>query len=168
MASGVRSSCEALATNRRCAANAPSSRSSSPSMVSARSFSSSPGPGMASRSCRLSAEIRRVAAVIRRSGRSTRCAVSQPSTTETTVMMASAITEPITQRVAQGLVGSMSWAASWSCRWLISALAWVSSAAVLCGCWSWLAAGTVARVVDCTGPGRDEQHPAPVSSVSRP
>ena len=48
-------------------------------MVSARSFSSSPGPGTASRSCRLSAEIRRVAAVICRSGRSTRPATIQPS-----------------------------------------------------------------------------------------
>ena len=41
---GVRSSCEALATNRRCASNAASSRSSSPSIVSASSLSSSSGP----------------------------------------------------------------------------------------------------------------------------
>ena len=94
VASGVRSSCEALATNRRCAAKAPSSRSSSPSMVSARSFSSSPGPATASRSCRLSAEIRRVATVIRRSGRSTRPATIQPTTSDTTVMMPSAIADP--------------------------------------------------------------------------
>ncbi len=95
VASGVRSSWEALATKRRWAANAPSSRSSSPSIVSARSFTSSAGPGTASRACRLSAEIRRVAVVIRRSGLSTRCAVNQPSTTETTAMMASAATEPM-------------------------------------------------------------------------
>ena len=41
---GVRSSCEALATNRRWDSNARSSRPSSPSNVSASSFSSSSGP----------------------------------------------------------------------------------------------------------------------------
>ena len=94
VASGVRSSWEALATNRRCAANALSSRASSPSMVSARSFSSSPGPGMASRSSRLSAEIRRVAAVITRSGRSTRPATTQPTTTDSAAITPSAISDP--------------------------------------------------------------------------
>jgi ABC-2 type transport system permease protein len=49
LVSGVRSSCEALATNLRCAAKAPSSRSSRASIVSARSLSSSRGPGMARR-----------------------------------------------------------------------------------------------------------------------
>ena len=51
---GVRSSCEALATNRRCDSNAASSRPSSPSNVSPSSLSSSSGPSSASRSCRLS------------------------------------------------------------------------------------------------------------------
>jgi len=41
--SGVRSSCEALATNRRWLANAPSSRASMASKVPASSFSSSGG-----------------------------------------------------------------------------------------------------------------------------
>ena len=48
---------------------------------------------MASRSCRLSAEIRRVVAVISRSGRSTRPATTQPATTDTTVTSLSVITE---------------------------------------------------------------------------
>ncbi len=60
-------------------------------MVSARSFSSSRGPEMARRSCRLCSEICRVLAVIDRSGRRTRPATSQPSAIETTVMIASAI-----------------------------------------------------------------------------
>ena len=64
-------------------------------MVSARSFTSSAGPGTASRSCRLSAEIRRVAAVIVRSGRSTRPATRRPSTSDSTAMTASATAEPI-------------------------------------------------------------------------
>src|SRR5215472_8357206 len=63
-------------------------------MVSARSVSSSAGPGMASRSCRLSSEIRCVATVISRSGRSTRPATIQPSTSDATVMMASATADP--------------------------------------------------------------------------
>ena len=49
---------------------------------------------MASRSCRLSAEIRRVVAVITRSGRSTRPATTQPAATDTTTMTPSAIAEP--------------------------------------------------------------------------
>ena len=44
MASGVRSSWEALATKRRCASKAVSKRARSPSKVSPRSFSSSAGP----------------------------------------------------------------------------------------------------------------------------
>ena len=98
VASGVRSSCAAFAANRRCAANDPSSRSSSPSIVSDRSLSSSRGPPTASRACRLSAEIRRVAAVIDRSGRSTRPATPQPRPSETAVMTTSAIADPVTSR----------------------------------------------------------------------
>ena len=45
IANGVRSSCEALATNPRCASNAASKRASSSSIVSASSRSSSRGPG---------------------------------------------------------------------------------------------------------------------------
>ena len=58
--SGVRSSCEALATNRRWASNAACSRASRPSIVSASSFSSSSGPVSASRSWRFRSEIWRV------------------------------------------------------------------------------------------------------------
>ena len=49
---------------------------------------------MASRSCRLSAEIRRVVAVITRSGRSTRPATTQPAATDTTTITPSAIADP--------------------------------------------------------------------------
>ena len=56
-ASGVRSSCEALATKRRSEANERSSRSRSSSKVSASSVSSSSGPERFSRSCRVLAEI---------------------------------------------------------------------------------------------------------------
>jgi hypothetical protein len=62
-------------------------------MVSARSFSSSSGPATASRWCRFSSEICRVVAVIVRSGRSTRPAISQPSAMETASMTASATPE---------------------------------------------------------------------------
>ncbi len=112
VASGVRSSCEALATNRRWAVNDASSRSSSPSMVSARYFTSSSGPVTASRSPRSSAEMRRVRSVIRRSGRSTRLASIRPASRETTAMAIKASSEPI----------SMFWdccasdAANWSCN----------------------------------------------------
>ena len=64
-------------------------------MVSPSSLSSSFGPCTASRSCRLSSEIRWAAAVISRTGRSARPATSQPSTTDITVMMARAISEAI-------------------------------------------------------------------------
>ena len=94
VASGVRSSWEALATNRRCAANAPpgvpAARRSCRRGPSARRR----GPSTASRSCRLSAEIRRVLAVITRSGRSTRPATTQPAATDTTAITPSAIAEP--------------------------------------------------------------------------
>ena len=83
--SGVRSSCDALATNRRWASNAASRRSSSPSIVSASSRSSSRGPHRApAAGCRLASEIWWVVAVIVRSGRSTRPATSQPSRAEIT------------------------------------------------------------------------------------
>ena len=49
---------------------------------------------MASRSCRLSAEIRRAAVVIWRSGRSTRPATTQPAATDTTAITPSAIADP--------------------------------------------------------------------------
>ena len=55
--SGVRSSCEAFATNRRWASNAACRRASRPSIVSPSSFSSSSGPVSASRSWRFSSEI---------------------------------------------------------------------------------------------------------------
>src|ERR1039457_6749201 len=95
MASGVRSSWEALATKLRWASNAPSSRPRSPSTVSPSSLSSSLGPCRASRWCRLSSEIWRVVAVMTRRGRSTRPAISQPSQTETATMMIRAMPERI-------------------------------------------------------------------------
>ena len=62
--SGVRSSCEALATNRRWLAKARSSRSSMSSKVSASSLSSSSGPSRRIRSSSCSWEARRAAPVI--------------------------------------------------------------------------------------------------------
>ncbi len=64
MDSGVRSSWEASATNRRWPANAVSSRASMASKVSPSSLSSSSGPSRARRSCRLRSDIRRAAAVL--------------------------------------------------------------------------------------------------------
>ncbi len=84
--SGVRSSCEALATKRRWVANAASRRSSMPSKVSASSFSSSLAPVSASRSPRCCSEARRAVSVITRTGRSTRPDMTQPRPPETTVM----------------------------------------------------------------------------------
>ena len=98
IASGVRSSCEALATNRRCASNAASKRSSSRSIVSASRRSSSRGPGIARRSCRFVSEIRSAVAVIVRSGANTRPATTQPSTPETSAMIASATPYPTCRR----------------------------------------------------------------------
>ena len=84
--SGVRSSCEALATNRRCAANDRSSRSSMSSKVSASSLSSSWAPVSASRSPRCWSEARRAVSVIARTGRSTRPETNQPRPPEATVI----------------------------------------------------------------------------------
>jgi len=84
--SGVRSSCEAFATNRRWAANAWSSRSSISSKVSASSLSSSLAPVSASRSPRCWSDARRAVSVITRTGRSTRPETNQPSAPEATVI----------------------------------------------------------------------------------
>ena len=94
IASGVRRSCEALATNRRCASNAASNRSSSRSIVSASRRSSSRGPGIARRSLRFVSEIRSAVAVIVRSGANTRPATSHASTPETSAMIASTTPYP--------------------------------------------------------------------------
>jgi hypothetical protein len=91
--SGVRSSCEALATNRRWLANAASSRPSMASNVSASSFSSSSGPASAIRSPRFSSEARRAAAVMACTGRSTRPATIQPSQVEANTSAASVASE---------------------------------------------------------------------------
>ena len=88
--SGVRSSCEALATKRRWASNAPSSRPSRPSIVSASSRSSSRGPRMDRRRLRFSSEISWVAVVIVRSGRRTRPATTHPRAVEMIAINASA------------------------------------------------------------------------------
>ena len=81
-------------------------------MVSPRSFSSSPGPGTASRWCRLSSEIARAAAVISRSGRSTRPATSQPSATEAMAMMPSAIADTASSWFSAAACWWTSWAAT--------------------------------------------------------
>ena len=86
--SGVRSSCEALATNRRWVANAASRRSSMPSNVSASSLSSSLPPVSASRSPRCCSDARRAVSVITRTGRSTRPDMNQPRPPDATVMTA--------------------------------------------------------------------------------
>ena len=80
-------------------------------MVSPSSFSSSSGPCTASRSCRLSSEIRWAAAVIWRTGLSARPATSQPSPTEITVMIASAISDEISS-TCESLFWS-GWMAAW-------------------------------------------------------
>ena len=86
--SGVRSSCEALATNRRWVPNATSRRSSMSSNVSASSLSSSLAPVSASRSPRCCSDARRAVSVITRTGRSTRPDMTQPSPPDATVMTA--------------------------------------------------------------------------------
>jgi hypothetical protein len=93
MASGVRSSCEALATKSRCASKAASSRASMPSKVSASARSSSLGPCMAMRSCRVLADARWAATAISCRGRSMRPAISQPRATDSTAAMASAMND---------------------------------------------------------------------------
>ena len=76
--SGVRSSCEALATNRRWLAKARSRRSSMSSKVSARSLSSSWGPPRRSRSPRFSFEARWAAPVTLWSGPRIRLPIAHP------------------------------------------------------------------------------------------
>ena len=71
--------------------------------MSPSSLSSSSGPVIAMRWCRVRAEIRRAAAVIVRSGLSTRPAISHPSPTETTAMMPSAIPDSISSRSSVSL-----------------------------------------------------------------
>src|SRR5262249_52236656 len=63
----------------------------SASNVSPSSLSSSSGPARASRACRLLAEMDLAVAVMVRNLRSTRPATIQPSPTDTTVMIASAV-----------------------------------------------------------------------------
>ncbi len=78
---------------RRCASNERSSRASKSSKVSPSSFSSSSGPASARRWCRLLAEISLAVAVIVRSGRSTRPAISQPSAIDSATIAPSASKE---------------------------------------------------------------------------
>ncbi len=86
--SGVRSSCEALATKCRCAWKDPSSRPNRSFRVSpSRVNSSSRGPRR-SRRLRLLAEMSRAVAVITRTGRSRRPATSQPNATDSTTSTA--------------------------------------------------------------------------------
>jgi hypothetical protein len=88
IASGVRSSCDASATNRRWLSNEASSRPIISSKVSASSFSSSRGPSSAIRSCSRSPVIRRVVAVSVRRGRSMRPAMNQEAPSPATAVTA--------------------------------------------------------------------------------
>ena len=81
---GVRSSCEALATNRRCDSNDASSRPNRLSRVSPSSANSSARLPRATRRSRLLAEMSRAVAVIVRRGRRNRPAISQPTASDTT------------------------------------------------------------------------------------
>ena len=114
-ASGVRSSCEALATNWRWASNDMSRRANRPSIVSASSRRSSSGPSSASRSCRFVAEILRAAAVIRRSGRSARPAANQPSATDTTAMIPSAMPEYSSRALVTAVRARVAACSAWVC-----------------------------------------------------
>ncbi|TCO58163.1 hypothetical protein EV192_105228 [Actinocrispum wychmicini] len=86
-ASGVRSSCEAFATNLVWLSNAVASRSSMVSNVLASSLSSSSGPSMLIRRLRFSAPSRRAVAVIECTGRSTRPAMYHAATVAITPAM---------------------------------------------------------------------------------
>ncbi len=108
VASGVRSSCEALAMNRRWLSNAFSSRASSASSVSPSSFSSSSGPPAAIRSCRVCSDSSRAFAVMAWTGRSTRPAVHQPTATAQPVMTSRAATDQYSSsRLAASLTSSV-------------------------------------------------------------
>ena len=87
VASGVRSSCEALATNRRWLAKARSSRPSMASKVSASCFSSSLGPGRLIRACKVRSDRLRAASVMRWTGARARPAIHHDRPNDTMVMM---------------------------------------------------------------------------------
>jgi hypothetical protein len=93
IASGVRSSCAASATNLRWLVKEASSLVTMSSKVFASSLSSSFGPVSATRSCSRSWEIRRVVAVSVRRGRSMRPATTQETPSPTMAVIASAIAE---------------------------------------------------------------------------
>ena len=93
MVSGVRNSCEALPTKRRCPSNASASRSSMSSNAAASRVSSSSGPSRLMRASRLLDVSRRAVSVMRVSGRSTRPATIQPRTTDTSTVRPSTITD---------------------------------------------------------------------------
>ena len=93
VASGVRSSCEALATNWRWPSKAASRRSSMASKVSASSLSSSSGPCSEIRSSRRRSATRRAISVIPRTGRMALPAMPQPSATAALATTARAITD---------------------------------------------------------------------------
>ena len=76
----------------RCAWNDASSRANSPSSVWPSSVNSSPRPRTPSRRCRLLAEMSRAAVMIARSGRTKQPAISQPTASENTAMIANATT----------------------------------------------------------------------------
>ena len=93
--SGVRSSCETLAANWRCAAKDVSRRSSRRVEGVAELAQLVVGAVRARRRWRLLAEISRAAAVIVRSGRSARPATTQPSPIARSAMIASAMPDSI-------------------------------------------------------------------------
>src|SRR6266851_4655292 len=90
-------------------------RPSSWSKVSPSSLSSSSGPVIPIRWCRLRAEMRLAVAVIVRSGRSTRPAISQPRPTEASAMMPSATPDSMSSwsRVLWRSPTASCWSSSW-------------------------------------------------------
>ena len=105
IASGVRSSCDALATNSRCASNAVCRRSSIASNWSARSLSSSGGPARSMRSSSRSSVMRRAVSAISCTGRSIRPATNQPSPTDATAITPSAMLDR--QRISRSVSSLM-------------------------------------------------------------
>ena len=111
IASGVRSSCEALATKRRWLSKAASSRSSIESKVSASSRSSSRGPSSAMRASSVRSEIERAVEVMRLIGRSARPATIQPAATEASVTSSSAPPKASRTLLSARSLAAWTWAA---------------------------------------------------------
>ena len=115
--SGVRSSWEALATNCRWASKAASSRASRPSMVSARSFSSSPGPGTASRSVQVVLGDRAGGGGHLPAAAAAPARDSQPSASDSTAMTASAMADTTSSWCSMAACWRTTWAVAWAATW---------------------------------------------------